>query len=150
MIQVPLKPPVRDSDSLQIYRRRTWAQFKLIQKGLEAAAGLRLCFFQDTIEVSMPGRSHGIFKKIIAILLEAFLLDRNIDFIPTGSMDHELANIAAAQPDESYEIGNTQQVEQSHIPELSEIDIPTLSQCILMGETQINQALQVFRAKHPA
>lgn len=110
MVQTPVKAASvatdsRQTDSLQTYRHRTWEQFKLIQQGLEDGGAVRLFFFDRTVEVLMPGRYHEIFKKIIAILIETFLIDRKVDFIPTGSMDRESAGVAAAQPDESYEIG---------------------------------------------
>jgi Uma2 family endonuclease len=110
MVQTPIKAPVVATDNLQIYRHRSWDQFKLIQQGLEAAGGVRLFFFDGTVEVLMPGRYHEVFKKIIAILIEAFLLDRQIDLMPTGSMDRESTGVASAQPDESYEIGQYQLV----------------------------------------
>jgi Uma2 family endonuclease len=105
MVQAPVQSSVRYPDNLQIHPHRTWEQFKLIQKGLENSGGVRLFFFQGTVEVLMPGRNHEIFKKIIASLIEAFLLDHDIAATPTGSMDHEAEQIAASQPDESYEIG---------------------------------------------
>jgi Uma2 family endonuclease len=110
MVQTPVKAAslATDScqtDSLQTYRHRTWEQFKLIQQGLADGVAVRLFFFDRTVEVLMPGRYHEIFKKIIAILIETFLIDRKVDFIPTGLMDRELVGVAAAQPDESYEIG---------------------------------------------
>jgi Uma2 family endonuclease len=105
MVQTPIRASVVATDRLQTYTHRTWEQFKLIQKGLEAVGGVRLFFFDGTVEVLMPGRYHEVFKKIIAILIEAFLIDRKVDLMPTGSMDRELPGVASAQPDESYEIG---------------------------------------------
>lgn len=105
MVQTPIKAASQATDNRQTYTRRTWEQFKLIQQGLEAVDGLRLCFFDGTVEVLMPGRYHEIFKKIIAILIETFLFDRQVDLMPTGSMDRESIGVASAQPDESYEIG---------------------------------------------
>jgi Uma2 family endonuclease len=106
MVQAPPKASIHIPDNLQIHPARTWEQFKLIQKGLEDLSGVHLFFFQGTVEILMPGREHELFKKIIAILIETFLLDRNVDFIPTGSADYESVGVASAQPDESYEIGD--------------------------------------------
>jgi hypothetical protein len=110
MVQAPVQSSVRYPDNLQIHPHRTWEQFKLIQKGLENSGGVRLFFFQGTVEVLRPGRNHEIFKKIIASLIEAFLLDHDIAATPTGSMDHEAEHIAASQPDESYEIGQGKRI----------------------------------------
>ncbi|MEB3291524.1 MAG: Uma2 family endonuclease [Synechococcales bacterium] len=106
MVQTSVQSSSLAIDSLQIHPHRTWEQFKLLQKGLEHSAGIRLFFFQGTIEVLMPGSYHELFKKIIALLIETFLIDRQVEFLPTGSMDRESEGMAAAQPDESYEIGD--------------------------------------------
>jgi Uma2 family endonuclease len=103
-IEKPIKPAY-PTDSLQAHSGRTWEQFRLIQKGLEDSPGLRLFFFEGIVEVLMPGRYHELFKKIIASLIELFLIDREIEATLTGSMDRELEGSASAQPDESYEIG---------------------------------------------
>jgi Uma2 family endonuclease len=104
-IEKPIKSPIVPTDSLQIYGGRTWEQFKLIQKGLEDSPGLRLFFFEGIVEVLMPGRYHEVFKRSIAVLIDAFLFDREIESNLTGSMDREREGSASAQPDESYEIG---------------------------------------------
>ncbi len=93
-------------DILTIYRDRTWNQFKHLQQGFENVRGIRLSFYRGTIEILMPGQAHELFKSIIGILIETFLLDRGIEFTPTGSATQELAGIAALEADESYQIGD--------------------------------------------
>ncbi len=93
-------------DYRSIHHGRTWEQFKLIQKGFENSRGIRLFYYDGTIEILMPGEAHELFKKIIAILIEAFLLSREIEFKPTGSMTQEKEGIASAEADESYLIGD--------------------------------------------
>ena len=53
----------------------------------------------------MPGKPHELFKTVIGMLIEAFLLDREIEFEPTGSMTQEIEGVASAEADESYQIG---------------------------------------------
>jgi Uma2 family endonuclease len=93
-------------DILTIYRDRTWKQFKHLQQGFENVRGIRLSFYQGTIEIIMPGKAHELFKSIIGILIETFLIDRGIEFTPTGSVTQELEGTAAVEADESYEIGD--------------------------------------------
>ena len=93
-------------DILTIYRDRTWEQFQHLQQGFENVRGMKLSFYQGTIEILMPGKAHELFKSIIGILIETFLIDRGIEFTPTGSMTQELEGIAAVEADESYEIGD--------------------------------------------
>ena len=73
-------------DVRTIQRGKTWAQFEYLQKGFEDTRGVKLFYYNETIEILMPGAAHELFKKIIAILIEVFLLDRKIEFEPTGSM----------------------------------------------------------------
>ena len=87
------------------YLDRTWEQFKLLEQGLDGLTGLRLFYFDGKVEILMPGRNHELFKKIIAVLIEAFLFDRDIEFEALGSMTRKAEGLASGEPDESYQIG---------------------------------------------
>lgn len=93
------------TDQRVTYPDRTWNQFKLIQKGLEDCPGVRLFYYDGTVEVLMPGRDHEFFKSVIGFLLELFFMEKGIEFYPTGSMDQEREGEAFAQADESYCMG---------------------------------------------
>jgi Uma2 family endonuclease len=88
-----------------IHPDSTWEQFKLIQKNFENTRGVRIAYYNGTIELRKPNPAYNRFKKVISVLLETFLLDRAIEFTPTGSSIQEEAGIAALEPDESYSIG---------------------------------------------
>jgi Uma2 family endonuclease len=91
-------------DVRTIQRGRTWEQFKHLQQGFENTRGVRLFYYNGTIEILMPGEAHELFKSIIGFLIETFLFNRAIEFKPTGSMTQEKEGIASAEADESYEI----------------------------------------------
>jgi Uma2 family endonuclease len=95
----------KTTDQRIVLSGRTWEQFKLIQKGFEDSPGVRLFYFDGTLEILMPGREHEVFKGIIAILLVIYFEENGIEFEPTGSMTQELEGIASAEADESYCIG---------------------------------------------
>lgn len=95
---------VAKGDVRTIQRGKTWAQFEHLQQGFENTRGVKLSFYNNTIEILMPSKAHELFKKIIAILIEAFLLDRQVEFEPTGAMTQKRDGLAAAEADESYEI----------------------------------------------
>ncbi len=84
---------------------RSWAQFKLIQAGFSEARGVKLAFYQGTIEILMPGQDHEIFSRIIGYLITTCLIDQGIEFVSTGAMDQEKTEIAFAQADESFCLG---------------------------------------------
>jgi Uma2 family endonuclease len=103
--RIPSQIEIGRGDVRTIQRGRTWEHFKHLQKGFENTRGIRLSYYDGTIEILMPGKAHELFKRIIGILIETFLLDRDIEFEPTGSMTQELEGIATVEADESYQIG---------------------------------------------
>ena len=94
------------TDRRLVLHERTWEQFKLIQKGFEGSSGARLFYYNGTIEILMPGEDHEFFKTIIGFLIELFLVEKGIEFIPAGSMTQERQGTASAQADESYWLGS--------------------------------------------
>jgi Uma2 family endonuclease len=97
-------------DQRIVYHGITWQQFKLIQAGFVNSPGVRLFFYQDTIEILMPGREHEIFSRLIGFLIGLFCLEKDIEFEPTGSMTQEREGEASAQADESYCFGDSKPI----------------------------------------
>ncbi|MBW4619682.1 MAG: Uma2 family endonuclease [Cyanosarcina radialis HA8281-LM2] len=91
-----------------------WEHFKLIQRGCEASPGIKLFYFEGTIEILMPGRSHEKFSHAMGVLLTLFLAHQGILFLGVGSADQEKEGVASAQPDQSYCIGG-----EKAVPDLS-------------------------------
>jgi Uma2 family endonuclease len=100
----PIEVAIGKGDVRTIQRGKTWAQFEHLQQGFDRTRGVKLFYYNGTIEILMPGAAHELFKKVIAILIEVFLLDRKIEFEPTGSMTQKREGTAAAEADESYAI----------------------------------------------
>lgn len=108
-------PPLLDKTTDQrIVHHGTWEQFKLIQKGFDGSPGVRLFYYDGTVEILMPGREHEIFASIIGYLVTTFLVEKGIFFQPTRSMTQEKEGVVSAQADESYCIGSVKP-----IPDLS-------------------------------
>lgn len=113
MTQTPLiEHPIQDQRI--VHHERTWEQFKHIQKGFEDSLGVRLFYYDGTIEILMPGREHELFGHVIGCLVTIFLAQKGIFFQPTGSMTQEREQEASAQADQSYCIGSVKP-----IPDLS-------------------------------
>ncbi len=102
-----------------IHSGHTWEQFKLIQKGFEGFPGVRLAYYNGTVEILMPGRDHEMFASFIGYLVMTFLLTKGIRFKPTRSMTQEKAGVVSVQADESYCIGEASVSESRAIPDLS-------------------------------
>lgn len=92
----------------------TWEKFKLIQQGSEESPGVRLSYYNGTIEILMPGEDHEFFAHVIGYLLTTFFLNKRIPFKPTGAKTQEKQGEVSAQADESYCIGGSKP-----IPDLS-------------------------------
>jgi Uma2 family endonuclease len=86
----------------RIVHHATWEQFKFIQKGFDDSRGVRLFYYDETIEILMPGREHELFASIIGYLITTFLTEQGIFFQPTRSMTQEKEGVVSAQADESY------------------------------------------------
>lgn len=99
MIQL-INQPTQDQRIVQ--PERTWEQFKLIRQGFDNSPGVRLFYYNGTIEILMPGREHELFSAVIALLLGIFFIEKEIEFEPTGSMDQEKKGEAFVQADQSY------------------------------------------------
>ena len=83
----------------------TWKQFELLRQGFEQSKRVRLAYYEGTIEIIMPGQVHELFKTIIGMIIESYLIDRALEFLPTGSMTQKVEEVAAAEADESYVVG---------------------------------------------
>jgi Uma2 family endonuclease len=172
-----------------------WAQFKLVQQGCAQNRGIRLFYFDGTIELVMPGRNHEIFAHIIGYLLTYFLTHQDLEFLAVGSADQEKEGESSAQPDQSYCIGSIkpipdlsievvftsggqsklrryqaigvpevwfwedgtlklyhlrpngyEQIQQSELDGLRQLDLEVLKRHILMGELSTPKAVKSFSA----
>lgn len=106
MIQAPLIKPV-SLDQRIVHPNITWQQFKLIRSGFGEARSVRLFYYDNTVEILMPGRAHEFFSRLIGFLIGLFCLETGVEFEPLGSTTQELEGAAAAEPDESYCFGSS-------------------------------------------
>jgi Uma2 family endonuclease len=91
-----------------------WEKFKLIQQGFEETPGAKLSYYQETIEIFMPGEDHEFFSHVIGYLLTTFFLKIGIPFKPTGAKTQEQEGEVSVQANQSYCIGGSKL-----IPDLS-------------------------------
>ncbi|MCL1465188.1 Uma2 family endonuclease [Argonema galeatum] len=83
-----------------------WQQFKAIQALMDEVGGVRLSYLDGCVEFMTLGENHEMLKKAIAILVEIYFFEMDINFIPVGSATREDENKGASfEPDESYYIG---------------------------------------------
>ncbi|MBA3922783.1 MAG: Uma2 family endonuclease [Nostocaceae cyanobacterium] len=92
----------------------TCEQFNLMKQASQDSPGVKLFFYEGTIEIVMPGFQHENFSEIIGYLVTTFLLSQGIAFVPSGSVTQECEGKASAQADKSYCLGSAKP-----IPDLS-------------------------------
>ncbi|MCY7368081.1 MAG: hypothetical protein LH474_08010, partial [Chamaesiphon sp.] len=68
----------KNTDRQLVYSGIDWKQFDFIHSGFAEASVIRLAYFNGTIEILMPGRTHELFKSIIGMLIELFCLEMAI------------------------------------------------------------------------
>ena len=105
---------LQKSTDQRIVLQGAWEKFKLIQQASADSPGVRLAYFDETIEIFTPGEDHEFFAHIIGYLVTTFLLEQGIQFEPTGAMTQEAEEVASDQADHSYCIGGSKP-----IPDLS-------------------------------
>ena len=105
----------RPKDQRLVHSGISWQQFQSIQTGFADSPGIRLYYYRGEVEILAVSQDHEIFSGLIALLLGIYLVEKEIEFSPTGSFTQEKAGEASVQADQSYIIGKT----SGAIPDLS-------------------------------
>lgn len=105
----------KPKDQRLVHSGINWQQFKAIQTGFADSPGIRLFYYRGEIEILAVSQDHEIFSGLIALLLGIYLVEKEIEFSPTGSFTQEKEGEASVQADQSYLIGKT----TGTIPDLS-------------------------------
>ena len=99
--------PHKSTDQRFTHSGMNWQQFKLLQESFADSPGIRLAYYKGEIEILAVSQDHEIFSGVIALLMGTYFLEKDIEFIPTGSFTQEKDGEASAQADQSYLIGKT-------------------------------------------
>jgi Uma2 family endonuclease len=130
-----VEPPISVSDQHFIQTGISWQRFKNIQAGFTESTGVRLFYYEGKLEIVGTSAFHEMLKSMIGMLIEIYLVEKGIEFVPMGSFTQEREGVASIPADESYCIG-----EQEQIPDLS-VEVALTSG----GPSKLNryQALEV-------
>jgi Uma2 family endonuclease len=100
----------------------TWEEFEAIEALMKNVPALRITYLDGWLEFMTLGELHELIKKTIAILLELYFFEKDINFIPVGSATRRSPEKNVSfEPDESYYIG-----EKKEHPDLA-IEVTILS-----------------------
>ncbi len=83
----------------------TWEEFEKIE-ALMTSPSLRITYLDGYIQFMTLGEEHEMLKTIIGFLLELYLCEMGINFIPVGSATRRSQEKGASfEPDKSYYLG---------------------------------------------
>lgn len=92
-----------DSDQILLMNGINWNIYETMLQRFENTSHYRFKYLEGTLEIMSPSRRHEFDKKIIALLLETYFIDKNIDFYPLGSTTFRREAAARGiEPDECY------------------------------------------------
>ncbi|MDD1414367.1 Uma2 family endonuclease [Dolichospermum sp. ST_con] len=92
-----------DSDQILLMNGIGWNIYETILKRFENTSHYRFKYLEGTLEIMSPSRRHEFEKKIIALLLETYFIETDIDFYPLGSTTfRKEASARGIEPDECY------------------------------------------------
>jgi Uma2 family endonuclease len=100
-------------DRIVLLRNATWADYQrhLEMRGDHSAP--RIAYLDGVLEIMSPSLSHETLKSLIGCLLEAWCLEKNLEFRTCGSWTLEnKAESRGVEPDECYVFGNVSEPRQ--------------------------------------
>ncbi|MFO5495042.1 MAG: Uma2 family endonuclease [Cuspidothrix sp.] len=92
-----------DSDQILLMNGINWNIYEILLQRFESISHYRFKYLEGTLEIMSPSRRHEFDKKIIALLLETYFIEKDIDFYPLGSTTFRREAAARGiEPDECY------------------------------------------------
>lgn len=92
-----------DSDQILLMNGISWDIYETLLQSYYNNSHYRFKYLEGTLEIMSPSRRHEVDKKIIALLLETYFIDKGIDFYPLGSTTFRReATARGIEPDECY------------------------------------------------
>lgn len=96
----------RDSDHIVRLHGATWADYQRLLELRGERSVPRIAYLQGELQLVSPSRSHESLKSMIGRLVEAWCLERGVEFSAFGSWTLEdKGREAGAEPDECYVFG---------------------------------------------
>jgi Uma2 family endonuclease len=92
-----------DSDQILIMNSVSWKIYENLLNSLQDSPEFRIKYLEETLEIMSPSRRHESDKKRIALLIETYFIEKDIDFYPLGSTTFREQSVARGiEPDECY------------------------------------------------
>lgn len=93
-------------DHFVVLRGVTWADYQRLLEVRGDRSAPRITYLEGRVEIMSPSRSHESIKSLIGRLVEAYCLERDIEFSTYGSWTLEDKDVnRGVEPDECYVFG---------------------------------------------
>lgn len=101
-----------DCEQVFISNEVSWQVYESLLESIgDDYPGISITYLEGTLEIMSPSRRHEFNKKIIALLIESYFLETDIDFYPLGSTTFREQTVARGiEPDECYCINSEKSV----------------------------------------
>ena len=100
-------------DHIVVLEGATWADYQRALELRGERAGPRISFLEGQLQFMSPSRHHEVIKSVIACLVEAWWMDRGIDFTAAGAWTLEKKDAdRGLEPDECYDFGAVEDPER--------------------------------------
>ncbi len=113
MVMRVLIPPgeiVATADHRVVLHGVPWSHYEAQLAFRGDSSSPRIAYLDGAMELMSPSRDHERIKSYIGMLIEAFAMEKGIDFSPYGSWTlKEAPKQAGVEPDECYLFGSDQQ-----------------------------------------
>jgi Uma2 family endonuclease len=89
----------------------SWWQYETILAARGESPVPRIAYAHETVELTSPSHRHEEKKSLLGLLVEAYLFEKGVHFVPWGSTTLKNASVAkGAEPDESYAFAKGREV----------------------------------------
>jgi len=109
-------------------------------------AGVKIAFDRGELEIMVVGGTHERLKKVIALLIEAWIEETGGEYLPSGGMTHKRADLEKGfEPDECYYVQNWKKVAGMRDIDLAKDPPPDLAVEIEVSRTVLDR-LPIYSA----
>ena len=100
-------------DKIIVLHGMRWADYQRLQEARGESSVPRLAYLEGEVEIMTPSRSHESLKSRIGCLVEAWCLEKGVEFSAYGSWTLEMKDAQRGlEPDECYVFGTVQEPER--------------------------------------
>jgi Uma2 family endonuclease len=109
-------------------------------------AGVKIAFDRGELEIMVVGGTHERLKKVVALLVEAWVAETGGEYLPSGGMTHKRADLEKGfEPDECYYVQNWKKVAGMRDIDLAKDPPPDLAVEIEVSRTVLDR-LPIYSA----